>query len=119
MIGNIRAVAAVCDHFQKYDRVGLVLPDGWFGRPYDNLLSLTSVEGSSNAMRIGLDDDLFLDFHGPVEVASTMIKVVISAFEKLIWTWHESDTGTAHTEKFTDGDVKFLVDKSRMAALLV
>lgn len=50
--------------FLRHRSCGLKLPNGWFGRPYDNRLSLVEVEIHDDALIIELDHPLHLIFHG-------------------------------------------------------
>jgi hypothetical protein len=49
---------AVIDWFQENEESrGIILPDGWFGRPYDYLLTLVEISSSDDVLNISLSDD--------------------------------------------------------------
>ena len=57
-------VRVITEFFDDQLAAGLVLPNGWFGRPYDNLHQLTGCTVAGDTMRIELDGQLILTFAG-------------------------------------------------------
>ncbi len=94
------------DWFDKEWGGSLVLPDGWFGRPYDNQHSLTLCEESSGNLSLGLDEHLLLTFRGLSNVALEGRDLVIGPFERL--TFEASPYGGGATKKmeYNGGIVK-------------
>jgi hypothetical protein len=48
-------IKAFFDVYQTGTVVGIVLPPGWFGRPYDNYYTLISIDIDSEAGKLSLD----------------------------------------------------------------
>lgn len=76
---------------------GLVLPDGWFGRPYDNFHSLTETDGQ-----------LSLTFYGPIDVCDTGNELVISGYSRLEFDWREYGSLARHSDIYDGGEVRLV-----------
>ena len=48
-------IKAFFDVYQEFTVVGIVLPTGWFGRPYDNYYTLRSIDVDPNGEVLSLD----------------------------------------------------------------
>ncbi|HME76373.1 MAG TPA: hypothetical protein VKI00_12190 [Mycobacterium sp.] len=48
-------IKAFFDVYQELTVIGIVLPTGWFGKPYDNYYSLISIDIDSEAGKLSLD----------------------------------------------------------------
>lgn len=89
----------------------LFLPDGWYGRPYDNQLALTSIEESSDILVIVLSGRLTLSFDGLKSVKAQKRELVFGPFEKLRFDWEGfGSSGTRGTKEYLAGEVKILVN---------
>ena len=87
----------------------LFLPDGWYGRPYDNQHALTSVEESGSALTIVLDRKLTLHFEGLKSVKAHKRELTFGPFEKLRFDWESFGTDGGHgTKEYQGGEVKVL-----------
>ena len=87
----------------------LLLPDGWYGRPYDNQHALTSVEESGTTLIIVLDRKLMLRFDGLKSVKVHNRELVLGPFEKLRFDWERLGTdGKRGTKEYEAGEVKIL-----------
>ncbi len=87
----------------------LFLPDGWYGRPYDNQHALTSVEESGSALTIVLDRKLTLHFEGLKSVKAQKRELTFGPFEKLRFDWESFGTDGGHgTKEYQGGEVKIL-----------
>lgn len=89
----------------------LKLPNGWFGRPYDNLHQLTSAKGTDGSVVIILDGQQSLSLEGQLygEVVSNDI-LRLAGFSRAVWDWIEyGPSGKAHHEQFEGGVVEFLI----------
>lgn len=53
-------VELVREWFGAHRTASLILPDGWFGRPYDNQHVVTLAAGSNGHLVIELDDEIVL-----------------------------------------------------------
>src|SRR5215213_70194 len=59
----------------------LVLPDGWYGRPYDNVHTLTKLDETADSLTLALDHKLSLHFEGLERVeARAMERLFLDRF---------------------------------------
>jgi hypothetical protein len=87
---------------------GLVLPDGWFGRPYDNLHQLTACTATGGTVRVELDGQLSLEFEGSGTVAvRDGAGLVIRGFTSLLWVRRAYGGREIHRQSFAAGEVRF------------
>jgi|SRR5579859_374882 len=87
----------------------LFLPDGWYGRPYDNWHALTSIEESGNTLTIILDQKLTLRFDGLKSVKAQKRELTFGPFEKLRFEWEGFGTDRVRGSKeYQTGEVKIL-----------
>jgi len=86
----------------------IVLPDGWFGRPYDNQHTLTSCEESEGKMLLVLDDNLRLTFSGLANVEIKGRNLVLGPFDNLIFEAIPYGGGTPECKEYADGVVKII-----------
>jgi len=58
IIGNLLLFLTENEWLQRLrsETFGLVLPDGWFGKPYDNFHKLSEISVSGNVLKIVFDD---------------------------------------------------------------
>jgi hypothetical protein len=100
---------AIRGWFEKEWGGSLVLPDGWFGRPYDNQHALTSYEDSGEEIALCLDDHLLLTFYGLSNVAQEGRDLVIGPFERLSFEARPYGGGNAAQRKeYQGGTVKLI-----------
>ena len=75
--------------FAKHERAWLVLPDGWYGRPFDSLFALTLVNDLPDGMYIELEGGRTLSFQGSLVVQKSRHdkypSLEISGFESVLW----------------------------------
>ena len=100
--------ARVRDFFATVGDAGLILPSGWFGRPYDNLLQLTRSEVTDGTLVLELDGHLTLTFSGEPEATSSENGLRLSGFSALAWDWTEFGSTESHHEEFVAGKVEFV-----------
>jgi hypothetical protein len=94
--------------FEARSGGSLMLPDGWYGRPYDNLHCLTSVSDDGRSLTIELDDHLTLRFDGRVSITRKGTDLVLSLFDKLVFKWRAFGTSKAEgVKEFSEGEVRF------------
>ena len=87
----------------------LFLPDGWYGRPYDNQHALTSVEESGNVLTIVLDRKLTLRFEGLKSVKAQKRELTFGPFEKLRFDWESFEADAKRgIKEYQDGKVKII-----------
>jgi hypothetical protein len=91
----------------------LHLPDGWYGRPYDNQHTLTSVSEYDDTITLVLDEKLTLYFEGLKAVSAQPRALVLGHFAKLRVSRgvFATDEGQV-TKEYQEGEVK-LVSGSR------
>jgi hypothetical protein len=97
------------DWFDKEWGGSLILPDGWFGRPYDNQHSLTSCEESAGKLSLGLDDHLRFTFYGLSNVSVEGRDLVIGPFERLLFEARPYGGGVVQNKEYNGGAVKLLI----------
>jgi len=87
----------------------LFLPDGWYGRPYDNQHALTFVEEAGSVLTIVLDRRLTLRFEGLKSVRAQRRELTFGPFEALRFDWESFGTDGGHgTKEYQGGEVKIL-----------
>ncbi|MGD9897413.1 MAG: hypothetical protein AB7T14_10115 [Candidatus Methylacidiphilaceae bacterium] len=85
----------------------LILPDGWYGRPYDSQHALTSVEECGSTLIVVLDHKLTLRFEGLKSVKAQKSELIFGPFERLRFDWESFGTeGTRGTKEYQGGEVK-------------
>jgi hypothetical protein len=65
----------------------MVLPDGWFGRPYDNQHALTSATEDGDKLTIILDNNLRLTFTALSAVLIQSKTLILGPFDHLHFEW--------------------------------
>jgi hypothetical protein len=87
----------------------LFLPDGWYGRPYDNRHALTSVEGSGSTLTVVLDEKLTLRFEGLKSVKAQKRELTFGPFEKLRFDWEGFGAdGKRGTREYQTGEARIV-----------
>lgn len=81
----------IYDWFKQETGGSLILPDGWYGRPYDNLHMLTSLDEAGTVVIIVLDRKLTLKFEGLSKIEACGEELVFGPFEKLHFDWETYD----------------------------
>ena len=93
---------------KKNESFGLKLPDGWFGRPYDNQHKITWMQERPNKLIIELDEQLFLIFTKPTVVEPSGKDLTISGFKQLSFDRQGYGDMKAHCNLFRSGVVTFV-----------
>ena len=94
--------------FQRTGGGGLILPDGWFGRPYDNIHQLTFIEIRSCKIIIELDEQLHLLLTEPKSITCTNGEIILGGFRQCVFDWQEYGSNVSHCSSFTSGELKFV-----------
>ena len=102
----------VRDWFSRTWGGGLILPDGWFGRPHDNIHRLTDVTEDESSLRIVLDEQLSLTFHGNPSVQDNGKELVIVGYSRLAFDWEEYGSNVPHADSYDSGEVKLVAPPS-------
>ncbi len=100
--------STVLDWFGRTGGGSLRLPNGWFGRPYDNLHQLTSAQMVDDRLVIVLDDRMILIVTGPVTAHVEPASLRLVGFNQAVWEWTENGSATPHTETFDTGEIEFV-----------
>ncbi len=103
----MRFTTVIQDWFRDEGGGTLVLPDGWYGRPYDNQHMLTSIDESGGALTIVLDRKLTLRFEGLRSVEARGRELVFGPFDILRFNWEGFGADTRRgTKEFQSGEAK-------------
>lgn len=87
----------------------LLLPDGWYGRPYDNQHSLTAIEETGEMLTITLDRKLTLRFEGLKSVETRKLELVFGQFDKLSFAWEAFGAeGKRGIKEYLSGEAKIV-----------
>lgn len=89
---------------------GLILQAGWFGRPFDNLHSITWVEDRKYKLLIEVDEQLLfiITKSKQFEIILDKNDLVIKNFFRLTFDRLGYGDLTAHTDIFDKGELKFV-----------
>lgn len=80
----------------------LVLPDGWYGRPYDNQQTLVSISEEPRRLTLVLaSPSVSLSFEGLRSINEGIDEIVFASFDKLVF--ESENTGT---RVYSNGIVK-------------
>ena len=114
MMPTSEIARVIAELFDDQSAAGLVLPNGWLGRPYDNLHELTGCTVAGDTLRIELDGQLILTFAGAGLVAARdRDRVTVRGFTTLTWDWRPYLSLEEHHEEFSDGEVTFVAQLGR------
>lgn len=93
-------LAAMRDWFHQHEGVGLELPDGWFGRPYDNVHQITNISLSKGELHITFDDRIKIAGRGSsiAGMTASELRLLVDHL-KVEWTGFGSK-GVHHTKTF-------------------
>lgn len=94
--------------FESVRSCGVVTPNGWFGRPYDNQHRLTDCRIERKVLIIELDNRLLLQFHGEVYVKNLDDELIFSDFTMCIFEWKEYVSNLSRREEYDSGSVKLI-----------
>lgn len=89
--------------FQKHPVVGLILPDGWFGRSYDNLYKFKSAKSVQEEFHIEFSGREMLRIRGDLQVDRTEQSLVLSGFSLLEWSWQFYGSDKYETRTYSTG----------------
>lgn len=93
--------------FDEHPSVGLILPDGWFGRPHDNLLFFTEVETFEGQLSIKFAQGEVLELTGDLHVERNETSLAIQDFSALVWNWKSYGSNRTGRKTFSRGKVEF------------
>jgi hypothetical protein len=93
--------------FRRGVVAGLVLPTGWFGRPFDNAHELTWCEARKDRLLVELDGLLLLTATRQLGLEITGDELVVTA-EQVVFDQIEYGTPKVHAEIFAPGSFRFI-----------
>lgn len=98
----------------------LLLPDGWYGQPYDNQHRLTSIDESDGMLTLVLDQKLTLCLQGLTVVEAGDGELVFGPFGRLGFR-HEpyGSEETYGAKEYPPGEVKILSGLSQVKRSLL
>jgi hypothetical protein len=94
--------------FARQKGAGVVLPDGWFGRPYDNMHELTFLELRPHKLIIELDNQLLLTLTEPGRVTAADGELLLDGFAQCVFDWQEYGSLRPHATVYESGAVRFV-----------
>ena len=100
-------VEQIRSFFDEHPSVGLILPDGWFGRPHDNLLFFTEVEIFEGQLRVKFAQDEMLEVTGDPHIDRNGASLTIQGFSTLVWSWKFYGSNRTERKVFSNGKVEF------------
>jgi hypothetical protein len=107
-------VGIIQQWFDEFIGGTLLLPDGWYGRPYDNQHALTHIEQYGSRLAIELDHRLRLQFECVESVEVKGSELVIGPFKKL--KFEAEGHGAAkviRATEYSDGQVRIVASGVR------
>ena len=93
---------------RKFPRFGIELPNGWFGRPYDNIHFLTYIIERDNKIIIEVDEQLYLLFTKPVTVNLNESTLILSDWQQFTFDRQGYGDMTANCDVYKSGTVKLI-----------
>ncbi len=114
MVDNTQALSTgalvrkrIQDWFQATGGGGLVLPSGWFGRPHDNIHTLTDASSTYETLTLVLDSTIKLYFSQLPTVLTNGSELELR-FSELRFQWQEYGSTKTHEQNFQSGLVRFI-----------
>jgi len=105
---NLLNTKMVKKWFEKSYGGSLKLPDGWFGRPYDNIHTLKSVDGESGKLTIQFNDGNSLNFLGlNTKIKNTAESLSFSNYDEVVFKWFDDNQKESNCT-YKDGTVSIL-----------
>ena len=77
----------ITDWFTRVQAPSLELPNGWFGRPYDNLHQLTWADATEHKLLLELDSQLLLILTDPGDVDLDSAELPITGCAQVVLDW--------------------------------
>jgi hypothetical protein len=105
-------IKAFFDVYQELTVVGIVLPTGWFGRPYDNYYTLISIDVDPGGDSLLLD----LSYAWRLSIKPLSAELSDSRYELTVRVESGEMVATAVKQRFGSGEVVFCVEKSPYAS---
>ncbi|GAA2843713.1 hypothetical protein FB468_3298 [Leucobacter komagatae] len=98
----------IADFFEGSPAIWLELPDGWFGRPYDNLLTVVDVSiAESGSLVILFEHSSRLTVESPFSAALKEGALVLGPFAATEWEYAPFGETSAVQRRFVSGTCTF------------
>lgn len=107
MTDSASALRQVTAWFDTVGTAGLQLPNGWFGRPYDNRHELTWSQARPHKLLLELDAQLLLVLADPGE-PTTEGRDLIVPFGQLVFDWQGYGDLQNHADLFRRSSLTFV-----------
>jgi len=103
-----KVVTTISNWFRVAGRSTLMLPDGWYGRPRDNLHALTFVVARPAKVLLELDDHLLLVFTDLSIARVENSEFILEQFAQLVFDWQGVAEVEPHVSVYREGQVRFV-----------
>jgi len=111
-VGEMDIKETITCWFTCHGVAGLILPDGWFGEPFDGQFTLTSISQAANEIEMTLGKNLTLQFAGSPSVREEGDDLVLGRFDELRFTWIGFGTvNDRHCDVYQEGEVKLMAPR--------
>ncbi|MGW5352385.1 hypothetical protein ACWERV_17975 [Streptomyces sp. NPDC004031] len=97
----------ITDWFDQVAYSGLILPSGWFGRPYDNQHWLTWARARRSRLLLELDEQLLLVLTAPGLPEAKGANLTVT-FAQLVFDWQGYGDLEPHAEVFHSAEIHFV-----------
>lgn len=95
-------------YFRAHPLVGLILPDGWFGRPYDSILEYQSVQAVRGNYLLNFDGGESIEIVGNPVLVLRERSLFVSEFEQVDWRWVSYGSSQENHSQYVEGEVVFM-----------
>ena len=99
--------------FERTGGGGLVLPNGWFGRPFDNIHELTYIKNRPTKLILELDERLLLVFTEVETVVNQGNELHFENYVQCVFDWQEYESKVAHISSYNTGAIKIVAPPGR------
>jgi hypothetical protein len=96
------------DWFAHSGGGSLKTPNGWFGRPHNNVHQCTYLEQREGHLLIELDNALLLVIAGDCQVSSSPKDLTVSAFVHAALSWKEYGGDRMNLEVYSAGEISLI-----------
>ena len=108
MINKENIIKQINNWFKNYNGGGLITPDGWFGRPYDNIHMLTCLIVRSTKVILELDEQLLLTFTDLKSISDKGTELIFENYSQCVFDWQEYGNVKSHVSVYKSGIVKIV-----------
>jgi len=105
---NAEVINVFNSWLEKNERFGLILPDGWFGRPMDNIHKITWWIERDNKFIIELDNQLYISLTKPMKFRVDKTSLIISDFLQSVIDRQGYGDMKPHCKVYNSGDITFV-----------